>query len=159
PQSRQYSWSTAAGAPQRTHRSGCLGTPLSGLLAGPLLDAGRRATACAEAGVAGKRVAALGTGDHRLLAGRTPALGGEVGAPRQRGAALATADGPPVPDGGEHLVELPEAGVEPEQLVAALRQQVLAEAVAAIHLQDQAAEVAEPLLAHLDDVAALPSDH
>ena len=48
--------------------------------------------------------------------------------------------------------------LERDQVGAALDQQILAEAVAPVHLERQAAEVAEPVLAHAHERAALATE-
>ena len=57
--------------------------------------------------------------------------------------------------GAEEDVELVDARLEPDQLGAALEQQVLAEAVAPVHLQREPAQVAELLLAQAQERAAV----
>ena len=57
--------------------------------------------------------------------------------------------------GAEEHVELVDPRLEPDQLGAALEQQVLAEAVAPVHLEREAAQVAELLLAQPQEGAAL----
>ena len=82
-----------------------------------------------------------------------------MGAPRKRGAAGAAAGRDPPARGCEHLVELVEAGVEPEQLVATLGEEILAERVAPVHLEHQAAQVPKLLVTRALDDAPLAADH
>ena len=63
-----------------------------------------------------------------------------------------------MPRGREHLGELVQKGVEPEQLVAPVGEEILAKGVAAVHLEHQAAEVAELLLARPQELPALAAD-
>jgi hypothetical protein len=59
----------------------------------------------------------------------------------------------------EEEVELGNALVQLEQLLAAVANEILAEVVAAEHLQEKAAEVAEPLLADTGERTTLaPQD-
>ena len=77
----------------------------------------------------------------------------------QRRAALAAAGRDAPPRCGEHLVELVQPGVQAEQLVAALGEEVLAEAVLPVHLEHQPAEIAQPLVARALDGAPFAADH
>ena len=65
-------------------------------------------------------------------------------APEHGGAALAPWR---VPLGVEQVVDLREAGVDPDRLGARLGEQVLAERAAAVHLHDEPSEVAKARLA------------
>src|SRR5438067_533496 len=146
PQSRQYSWPGSAGDPQEGQASGgavtrCLFLELARLLR---VARGGGAAVRAEERVRGQRVPALGAGDDRPLAGGPAAVRAEVRSPWQRRTALAAPRRDAPARGGEHLVELVEPRVDPEQLVAAFGEQVLAEAVTPVHLEHQAAEIAEP---------------
>jgi hypothetical protein len=100
-------------------------------------------------------------GDHRRSSGRGPAaIGAEVGAPDERGAAGAAGRRSGSPDGDrsrEQCVQLLQPLVERDQLVAPLDEQILAELVAPEHLQHQPAEVAQALLANPEQGATLPS--
>ena len=107
------------------------------------------AAGAAEARVCRKRGAAAGAADDRLAGGR-PQLAQKCAAqasgaphsqrrpPRWRRAVLALP---------ERVVELVDALLEHEDLAALLEQQVLAEAAAAHHLEREAADVADPILA------------
>jgi hypothetical protein len=113
----------------------------------------------AELRIRGQRTTALRATDHRRGRRRRPAaVGTEVRAPHERSAAR-TPGGrcrPPDGDSGcKQRVELLQALVERDQLVAALDQQVLAELVAAEHLEHEAAEVAQALFADAKQRTAL----
>ena len=56
----------------------------------------------------------------------------------------------------QELVDLGEAGVDPDHLGAALVQEVVAPGAAAVHLDREAAEVAEPLVADTQEGPPLP---
>ena len=89
------------------------------------------------------------------------ALGAELRAPEDRRSALAAgggADAAARHGGGEQGVELGEPLLEADELRAAVDEQVLAELVAAVHLEDEAAEVAEARLAELEEGAALAAE-
>ena len=73
-----------------------------------------------------------------------------------RGAALAAWD---APVDVEELVDLGEAGVDPDHRRRPLGEQVVAEAAAAVHLDQQSAEVAQRILAGLQQRAAFPAQH
>jgi hypothetical protein len=60
--------------------------------------------------------------------------------------------------GREQRVELLQTLVERDQLVAPLDEQVLAELVAAKHLEHQPTEIAQALLAHTQERAALAAE-
>src|SRR6185503_13861610 len=82
----------------------------------------------------------------------------ELGAPEDRRAALAPRRGPRPPardGGGEECVEVGEPLLEPLQLDATVDEEILPELVATVHLEHQPAEVAEPLLARLEQCASL----
>lgn len=104
-------------------------------------------------------MAARLAGDNRPVACRAAAIRAEVRVPGQGSAAVAAAGRDPPARGGEHLVHLPEAAIEREQVGAALGEEVLAKAVTAVHLQNQAAEVAQLLLTEAKQGAPLPADH
>ena len=89
----------------------------------------------------------------------TPAGCAEARAPQQWSAALAP--GGPRHAGSalrraEEHVELVDPRLEPDQLGTALEQEVLAEAVAPVHLEREAPEVAQLLLAQPHERAPLP---
>ena len=90
--------------------------------------------------------------------GRAAAVGTEMRAPNERSAARAPGCRRRTPDGDgccQQCVELLQALVQCDQLVAALDEQVLAELVAAEHLQHEAAKVAEALFADAKQRAPL----
>ena len=81
---------------------------------------------------------------------RATAVGAEVGSERERSSALAPVDGSPA-DGRcprERGVDLMDSRFEDEYFAALLEEEVLTEAVPARHLEREAAEVANPILAH-----------
>jgi hypothetical protein len=61
--------------------------------------------------------------------------------------------------GGEHLVQLVQACVQPEELAAALGEQVLAEDVPAVHLEHQPTQVTQLVFAEAHEGTALSTDH
>jgi hypothetical protein len=127
------------------------------LLGGDRLPADR-----AELRVRSEGAATLGTCHHRgRCADRSAAVRAEVGAPHERCTARA-ARSRRSSAGGDHRrkerVELLQAFVERNELVAALDEEILAELVAAEHLQHQAAEIAEALLADTQERAALSAE-
>src|SRR5205807_3103177 len=76
---------------------------------------------------------------HDWRSARTP--GRRRGSPRGNG-------------GGKERVQLAQPLVERDQFITALEQEVLSELVAAVHLQHEAAEVAQPVLASGKDAPA-----
>ena len=113
----------------------------------------------AEERVGRQGMAALGAGQYGAVARRPAAVGAEVRAPGQRRAALAASGRDATPRCRKHLVELVQPRVQAEELVAALGEQVLAEAVLPVHLEHQAAEIAQPLVAGALDGAPFAADH
>ena len=101
-------------------------------------------------------MAAVLAGDDGLGTDRPAAVGAEVRAPGHGRAAVAGRRSPPrARHGGQHRVEIVDPLFERDDLPAAFDQQLVAEARAAVHLQRQPAEVADPLLASLQDRPAL----
>ena len=80
----------------------------------------------------------------------SPAAGAEAGERRDLRAALAAAERRLARGRPQHLVELDEPPVELDQLETALADELLVEAVVPEHLEDQAAEVADRLLAQVE---------
>ena len=152
--------------------------------AGPVVPPATAASAVDRAGLrAPSRVAALeavllarlrgacsaGSGssgaDHgapgRLRSTGRPQVGAEARAPESGRAALAARvvrAAPGTLRGAEQDVELVDARLEADQLRAALEQQILAEAVAPVHLEREPAEVAQLLLAQPQERAALAAE-
>ena len=125
PHSRQYSWPGCTAALQRGQRG--------------LSRVAHRAFAGASA-----------TGRPQVAQKREPQ---SSGAPQSQRAVFGTPGR--AMRGAEQDVELVDARFEPDQLGAALEQQVLAEAVAPVHLEREPAEVAQLLLAQPQERAAL----
>ncbi len=104
---------------------------------------------------------ALRAGDHgRGRPGRPATVGAEVRSPQEGCAARAARrrSGPAQGDRGrEERLNLLQALVECSQLLAAIDEEILAELIPAKHLQHQAAEIAEPLFAQLQQDPALPA--
>jgi hypothetical protein len=113
----------------------------------------------AELCVRRERATALGTADHgRCRRHGSPAVRAEVGSPDERRPALAARGRRRTAHRhgrGEQRVQLLEAFVEGDELVAALDDQILAKLVAAEHLQHQPAEVAQALFANPQQRASL----
>lgn len=116
----------------------------------------------AELGVGRKCGVAVRTGDDGRSCDNCPtAVRAEVCTPdegraafasrRRRGAARGNRD-------GEERVELLQPLVECDQLVAPLDEQVLPELVPAVHLQHQAAEIAEPVLPDAQERSSLATE-
>ena len=123
------------------------GSGLGLLLKGDGLSADR-----AELCIRSESGAALSAGDDgRLRLHRATAVGAEVGAPNEWGATLAPRGRRCSPYGDrrrEQRVQLLQTLVERDQLIAAIDEQVLPELIAPEHLQHQAAEIPQTLLAH-----------
>ena len=92
-----------------------------------------------------KRGPASGARDDRARADRAPAVAAEVGAPGKRGTALAPRAA--AASRRQQGVELLEALLERDEVGAALGYELDAKPVPPEHLEDEAAEVADPLLA------------
>src|SRR4029077_9021022 len=108
-----------------------------------VLRSGRRGPARrAEARLGGERRPARRARDDWGVGGGPAAVGAKMGAPEERRAAGATGGGGPPDRGrvGKERVDLAEPPLELDQLVTAVDEQVLAELVAAVHLEHQAAE-------------------
>src|SRR5205085_1460512 len=87
-----------------------------------------------------------------------PAAGAEARAGEERNSALRTADGPRGAARGrsrEQLVEVVQPLLDPDDLGRLLVDEVLAEAVLPVHLENKAAEIADPLLAQTQERATL----
>src|SRR5213079_2809893 len=114
----------------------------------------------AEAGVGRQRMAAVRARDDCLFTHWTAAVRTEVRAPDDRRAALAAAGSRTSPGRGsrKHRVELVEPRLEIGDVPGVLAEQVLPELLPAVHLHRQAAEVAEQLLAGLQNRAPLPPE-
>jgi hypothetical protein len=130
--------SSAAGPRPPEH--GCFGCALAVTVVDRL---GGLPAARAEARIGRKRVTAPGAADDGLLSDRTPAVRTEMRAPDDRRAAIAAAcrRAPAGCGGGEHRVELVEAGLEAGDVARMLAQQVLAELLPPVHLHGQPAEI------------------
>ena len=128
PHSRQYSWPGSTAAQQRGQRS-CAGVAHFARSAEPRAGA---------------------TGRPQFAQKREPQ---SSGAPHSQRAVRGVAGaGTPV---AEQRVELVDARLEPDQVGAALEQQVLAEAVAPVHLEREPAEIAQLLLTQAQERAPL----
>ena len=126
PHSRQYSWPARDGAPQRGHAR-----PRSSLTRRcPRRRRRRRARARSSGRSARRSGAARRTCRSRAGAGASPAPADE-------------------------RVDLRDARLDRDELGAALDDERLVELVAAVHLEREAAEVAQPVLAEQEQRAAL----
>ena len=181
PHSRQYSWPSLYGVPQRGQRRSSSGATQRsqgsdecrivsstgdssvagfgaelGLRLRLVARLDRPAAVRAEGGVGREWMPAALAGDHRLRAHRPPAVRAEVRAPGNRRATLTRRRRPPRGrDRLEHRVELAEPVLERDDLPAVLDQQLVAEARAAVHLEREPAEMPDPLLTGLHDRAPL----
>jgi hypothetical protein len=101
-------------------------------------------------------MAAARAGDNRVSADGAAAVSAEMRAPRDRRAAVA-GRGCSARHGDrvEHRVKLVQALLERDDLAALLDQQLVPKVRASVHLERQPAEVADSLLARLDDDPSL----
>jgi hypothetical protein len=100
-------------------------------------------------------MAAGRAGHDGSVAGRTAAVGAEVGAPDEWSAAAAPNLGRAVPHDREERLELLEPAVDLDELSTAFGDEIVAKAVATVHLEDQAAKIPDALLAQLQQRSAL----
>src|SRR5204862_3759419 len=124
------------------------------------LRGGRRGSARrAELRVGGQRVPAALAADNGI-AGGPAAIGAEVDAAVERGAAAAAPRhrGPAGRGGRDERVELEDPLLERHELRALLEYELLAVVVAAVHLEHQPAEVADPLLPRLQERSPLAAE-